>query len=381
MRKFLVAVLMLSLAVPAFADVNGAKVLPAGILRTTVVPAYVFAVDNFKSDFGFDTSSADDVAFFNTGIALEYGVNDWITAAVQWAPGWTIWSDVDLAFDEDAELHRFFDMFAGAKVQIIGENAPVRRGDMRFAFAPGLKFPLGYPDWDGQYDSDDFEDNINNPFVQGALAGGDITANEAVGASLAGSGELNTESTVEDPFVASSPDTNQLGLGLRLYYDYIFTENWWVNFFGEGAFYLLNGRAPSVAAHAIAELEGVEDEFDRGWDIELEIEPHFETMLGPGLQLGASLPVKLDYAPEIKLDGDKLSKWESDALNGEAPFEDDESTTGPFSTLSVGPTLRLFARGWTLPTEFVLKYNAPIAGRNASTTHSFSLQIRNYLSF
>jgi len=368
MRRIVLALVLITFAVPAFADISGAKVLPQGILRTTIVPVYAFRNDTFDSDFGFSTDSAADLKFFNTGIALEYGINDWITGAAQWAPGWTIWSDIDLDLDEDAELHRFFDLFAGAKIQVMGPNAPVRHTGMRFAVGAGFKIPLGYPDWDGQYDSDTFE-----ALITGAAGDPAVTAGQPV-PSLAGS-------DLDDPFILSSPDTNQLGVGLRLYYDYIFNQNWWINFYAEGGVSLLDGRAPGLIPHAIAELDGVEDKFDRRWDVEFEIEPHFETMLGETLELGLSLPVKLDYLPEIRLDGDKLSEWESDTLGGAKPFEDAKTTTGPFSTLSVGPTVRLFARGWTVPTEFIAKYTAPVAGRNSSVQHVFSLQIRNYLSF
>ncbi|TVQ38551.1 MAG: hypothetical protein EA384_08950 [Spirochaetaceae bacterium] len=346
MRRLIVFVVLLALlATPLYADGDGAKVLPAGVLRTTLAPMYAFYGDTFKRDFGFGREMNDQVRFFNLGIALEYGVTDWITAAVQWAPGWTIWSYVDTAFqfDEDPKLHRFFDMFAGAKVQIIGENAPVLRSDMRLAFAPGIKFPLGYPDWDGQY----------------------------------GAGLWDVS---EDPFILYSPDTNQLGLGVRLYYDYIFNASWWVNLFGEGVLYVMDGYAPNLLAHNDAGKDGVEDEFDRRWDVELEIEPHFETPLRPDLRFGASLPVKIAYAPEITLEGDKLSKWEGDVAGRAFDYPGIKGpVTGPFATLSVGPTVRLIAapQGRS-PLEFVLKYTAPVAGLNAPTSHTISLQVRNY---
>ncbi len=371
MRRIVLALVLITFAVPAFAD--DAKVLPAGILRTTVVPAFIVSNNQFGTDFEMDRSSATETKFFNLGIALEYGVTDWITAAVQWAPGWTAWSSVDPdvgnpLFDDadvDAVLHRFFDMFAGAKVQIIGENAPVRRSDMRFAFAPGLKFPLGYPDWDGQYD--------------GAVSSQDVE--------------------LDDPYVFATPqrgpDTNAFGVGARVYYDYIFNENWFINFFSEAGVYLRDARAPNLPYHLIAELlndldeDYDTDEFGYGWDIQFEIEPHFETMLGEGLLFGASLPINIDYLPEITLGGDKLSdiaadmvaKYEGPAPDAAAAIDNAWGDEGPSSLLTVGPTMKLFARTWPVPTEFVATYSIPVAGRRVGASHVFSLQIRNYLSF
>ena len=354
MRRVLVAVLLIMLASPAFADINGAKVLPGGVLRTTIAPTFVTASSAFEEDFEFDRDSdADDVKFFNLGIALEYGVNDWITAAVQWAPGWTIWSDLEAeapgADGEDAKLHPFFDMFAGAKLQIVGENAPVQRSDMRFAFAPGVKIPLGYPDWDGQYD--DF----------GALGFEDL----------------------EDPYIIATPqrgpDTNAFGVGARVFYDYIVNENWFINLFAEGGIYPMTARAPDLGSHAIADAlpDYDTDEFGYGWDIEFEVEPRFETMVGPGMEFAAGLPITIDYLPEPTLDGDKLSDIADDNPITAAAWEDE----GPRSLLSVGPNVKFFAQTWTVPTEFVAQYNIPVAGRRTSASHSFVLQIRNYLSF
>jgi len=345
MRRLIVLVALLAfLAAPVYAEGDGAKVLPAGVLRTTFAPTYAFYGDTFKRDFGVGREIGDQVRFFNLGLALEYGVTDWITAAVEWNPGWTIWSYVDTAFqfDQEPRLHRFFDMFAGAKLQVIGENAPVPRSDMRLAFAPGIKFPLGYPDWDGQH-GDGFRE------------------------------------VSEDPFILYSPDTNQLGLGMRLYYDYIFSASWWINLFGEGVLYVMDGYAPDMTAYFKVEADGVEDEFDRRWDVELEIEPHFETPMGTGLRFGASLPVKIAYAPEITLEGVKLSEWEGDVAGRAFDYPDIGPITGPFATLSVGPTVRLIARPeGKSPLEFVLKYTAPVAGLNAPTSHTISLQVRNY---
>jgi hypothetical protein len=131
MKKILVGVLLLALATAVFAD--DALVLPKGVLRVYLTGAYAFFnqafdVDGLKADpAGYDALSA-----INLGGAIEFGVLDWISAAVQWAPGWTVWSATDnganvMGLDyANLTANGPYNVFAGAKVQIIGPDAPVR---------------------------------------------------------------------------------------------------------------------------------------------------------------------------------------------------------------------------------------------------------------
>src|SRR5271157_1453354 len=98
MRKALVFLLLAAFAIPIFAD--DALVLPAGVLRLYVVPTYAMADKMYDSsgkaqDIAFGPSTAK-FSLFNLGLAAEYGVTDWLTAALQWTPGWYAWSDVAL---------------------------------------------------------------------------------------------------------------------------------------------------------------------------------------------------------------------------------------------------------------------------------------------
>ena len=56
--------------------------------------------------------------------AIEFGVTDWMSAAVQWAPGWNVWSEFDnpgIWLDDNAGTNGPFDVFAGAKIQVLDE--------------------------------------------------------------------------------------------------------------------------------------------------------------------------------------------------------------------------------------------------------------------
>src|SRR6056297_4356174 len=104
MRKLLLVLIMLALVLPAFAD--DAKVLPKGVLRSYIVPVYSFATEAYDQDgdagdISFNGLPVDKVSLFNVGGAIEYGVNDWISAAVQWTPGYTFTTK----FDGDNQMY------------------------------------------------------------------------------------------------------------------------------------------------------------------------------------------------------------------------------------------------------------------------------------
>ncbi|TVR68216.1 MAG: hypothetical protein EA427_10995, partial [Spirochaetaceae bacterium] len=149
MKKAIVLVLLAAFVVPAFAD--DALTLPQSVFRTRVVPAYLFSSSAFEDDFETGPSSANDVSAFLLGFALEYGVNDWITAGLQWAPGVALSSDIETPFPGDATINPLFDLFVGAKVQILGPNAPVQNDSIRLAVSPGVKIPFtSGADWEDE---------------------------------------------------------------------------------------------------------------------------------------------------------------------------------------------------------------------------------------
>jgi hypothetical protein len=193
MKRVLFFVLVLTLAAGAvFGD--DAKTMPKMVGRLWLAPTFVFAPGEYDTDGNYKGYGSGDgaVKMLNLGFALEYGVIDWITAAIQWAPGVTVWSDMDgkvpismtAMSDSSVNLNGVADLFVGAKVQIAGEKAPLKTDRLRLAIGPGVKIPLP-----GQ----DFEDQLAN-------------ANK------------------KDTVTALNLDKHVFGFGARVYFDYILTS-------------------------------------------------------------------------------------------------------------------------------------------------------------
>ncbi|POR01001.1 hypothetical protein AU468_09040 [Alkalispirochaeta sphaeroplastigenens] len=336
----LLAVALLLGSVGVHLSADHARTLPARVLRTHVIPIYSFAREDFKDDFRFDIESASaDVDIFSIGFALEYGITDWITAAAQWTPTAVLWSkvDADLPWPGDPRVGTWFDLFLGAKVQVVGERAPVRSDRIRFALAPGVKIPTsGEIDWDDELAS----------------------------------------ATKGDDFILTAPDRNILGFGGRFFLDYIVSPSFFINFYGEAIYYPGTGNAPSLPVHARAAGWGLDtDDFSYGYDITLEVEPHYIHTASPGLQITGSLPVTYEFAPEVRHDGTRLSKVENS--DGTKPFA--ALDPGRSSRLSVEPTVEFFFRGLTVPTALEVSYRRSIAGENANVLNAVVIKIKNYL--
>lgn len=384
MKKALVLVLLAAFVVPAFAD--DALTLPTGVWRTRIIPTYLFADSTFGDDFEFDRTSIDDVSIFALGLAVEYGINDWITAAVQWAPAMALWSDVDVDGDADVSVNTWFDVFAGAKFQVLGENAPVRNDRVRLAFAPGVKIPLPSADW---------EDEAEN----------------------AGDG---------DDFIGANVDRNVLGVGGRFYFDYVFSNSFFVNLYSEFIGYPIDGNAASLTQYgAVATHNGIvtnenlvnladagfltsdmdrikDDAFGFGYDLTLEFEATYIHQASPGLRITPSLPVTFTYSPEPTLDGTKLSDVEGYYLdeNGNpvgtyalipggggavGPTELDKRSlfpnAGDSMSLVVTPKVEFFFTGLPVPTALQVEYRYPLMGKNTNATNAVVIQVKNYLKF
>ena len=331
---FGLALLLLSSAL--FAD--DAKVMPQRVGRFYLAPSYIFAAKGF--DESGKRESISDVYMFNLGMALEFGVTSWITAAVQWTPGVNLSSKVAeplsaLGLTDDGKIAGVGDLFVGAKLQIIGKEAPVKNDNLRLAFAPGVKVPLPGPEFDKE--------------LANAQAG--------------------------DDFTASILDKHTLGIGLRSYFDIIINENFFINLYNEFIYYpmkkdLMEAGLSNPVMFMMIGDPTLEGKVAYGFDCTFELEPVFNYNIGPKTVFGAGLPVNFKLTPEEKY---SFSGSVPGVAAAESLFSDKSSYT-----LSLRPNVSLFFMGWALPMEFKLIYMAPLIGQDAQALNTINFQIRAY---
>ena len=319
MKKILVLMLLLAAASIVFAD--DALVLPKGVMRIYITSAYGFANAEFDGDGEKqDFTGYDGYKVVNLGGAVEYGVTDWMSAALQWAPGWNVWSkfeDPAAPLNDEARINGPFDIFAGAKIQVLGERGLITNDTMRLAFAPGVVIPIPYPDWEKQAEN------------------------------MADS----------DPWIVSSVDRHAWGFGARAYFDYVLNEMFYINLFSEFIHYLKTDYDDTDLWGPF----GTDAEIEYGYSLTLEVEPHLEKMIADGLRLGIAVPATLDISPETKEDG---------------TGQDDESYL-----FSLGPNVSLFLMNFVIPTELKLGFTFPLLGKNEDALNTIVFQIKTYLRF
>ncbi len=325
----------------AFAD--DAKVMPARVGRVYVAPLYAFSNGTYDSEWKYEKNkdNAGDLKLFNLGFAVEYGVIDWITAAVQWAPGWTIWSDIDQgASDAEVNINGVYDLFVGAKIQLVGEKAPVKTSMFRVAFAPGVKIPLPGHDFEEEFD------NMNSG----------------------------------DPFSGKNADKHVFGFGARGYFDYIINDNFYVNLYGEFIYYPIKADLEDTGVEGygrslVLKAMGLPDvEVDYGYDLTLEVEPHFDMPITEGLNFSAGLPIKFVMSPGVKYSKEYPALM---SLSGPVPIVDQGFTFA----MHLVPNVSFFFTRTLLPLEFKLSYNFPVLGQNTNAVHNVNLQMKVYFAF
>jgi hypothetical protein len=343
-----------------------AKVMPKQVGRFYVAPTLAFASGAFDEDGKYEAygSGEGSLQAFNLGFVLEYGINDWVSGAIQWAPGVTVWSDVDTSIGnpnigntDDINANGMADLFLGAKVQLAGEKAPIKSSLFRFCIAPGVKIPMPGPNYREQ---------------AGNIANG-------------------------DPVTAANQDKHVLGVGFRSYFDYLVNERFTVNLYCEFLGYPLKGGMKSAGMQEYIVASGIDSfraqssafaqylsygEVDYGYDLTFEIEPAYSFPLAQGITFTAGLPVNYKTSPGKKYDiqiDDMLKSDPNPVISGTAnalaAASDDEGTTGIFS---IKPQVTVFFTNFKLPTEFRLTYTAPLAGLRQRATHSVTLQTRFY---
>jgi hypothetical protein len=305
---------------------SDAQVLPAHVGRVYVTNTYAFANGAYDQDGKYESFGSGEGAFkaYNLGFALEYGVNDWISAAIQWAPGWNVWSDYDAS--ADANINGVYDIFVGAKIQILGEKAPLQGSRFRFAIAPGVKIPMP---------ATDMEEQLEN------MSKGDSVT-------------------------VTNLDKHLFALGGRLYFDYIINKMFFANLYSELVFYPIEGKYENDNFYNYFEVymlklmsQPYPEKISYGYKLTLEAEPHFETLIDKGLKMSAGLPITYITTPDIKVDGDKV---------------DDTAT----ASLTLGPNASVMFLNTLLPVELQLGYTFPIYGKNTPATQSLTLQAKVY---
>lgn len=344
MKKAIVLVLLAAFFVPAFAD--DAITLPQGVMRTRVIPSMtivnkVFDDDGDREDNVIGLGEIDSLQIYNLSFALEYGITDWLTAGLQWTPGWRLASNFDFEANQLWQLlgmqkenekissTGINDLFVGAKIQVVGDRGLVPDPTIRFAVTPGIKIPLS------QYDAKSESEN----FLDGKA------------------------------FQPSRIDRGAWGLGGRLAFDYVINPQFYINLFNETVLYLpvdqqqFNPAAAAGSAAPGVSFGDIEEELEIKYGAELtfEVEPAYSMDIGNGVQMGLGLPITYKRTGETEIDGKGA---------------DDDAWT-----LSVGPNVSFFFTQWTLPMEFEVGFSTPLAGKNSPVANTLTLQIKNFFRF
>lgn len=334
MKKLLIVLLLAAIVAPVFAD--DAATLPAGVMRTRIIPSLSIVNEWFDSSGSRQSSdgigpdgalgSVSSAQIYNLSGAIEYGITDWLTAGVQWTPGWTFNTDIDYApasppfTNENLVSTGINDLFVGFKAQVLGPNGLAPNQQVRIAITPGVKIPLS------QYDRAEEVSEL------GVLNGGMPTTNE---------------------FRAGRTDRGAWGLGGRFALDYFLTPDFFINLYNQTSYFL-----PVTQDYNIGNPN---EKVEYGIESIFEIEANYSMPLGNGVNLGLGLPVTYAITAE-------------DTVGGNAA--DNAS-----KLLTVGPSVSFFFTSWALPMEFELGYTLPIMGENSPAANTISLQIKNFLRF
>jgi len=324
--------LVLLFTISSFAVADDALVLPAKVIRVYATGAYATVTQKYDaSGTAQAMTSNNNITAGNVGAAVEFGVTDWITAAAQWGPGYNFYSKIDNA--AHANLADAADLFVGAKLQIVGPKAPIQNDMIRFAIAPGVKFPLGTVDWKTQY--------------------------------------ANYTSTKD--FLASAADKHALAVGGRAYLDYVINKMFFLNLYSQFLYYPIAVNVIDTGLSGYGTVSGYQvpyptynPTYNYGYALTLEFEPHFDYAIGEGLNFSAGLPVTYSLTPVTTVSGDSL-----------------HPLIAPVATnlLSIGPNVSIMTLKTLLPLQLKVGYTLPLMGMNSNATNSLVLQFKVYAKF
>jgi len=322
------AAILLGVATACFAD--DGSVLPGGVFRARVVPAYEWVPGSYNSSGTYSAYANGTTTVPNFGAALEYGVNDWITVGLQWAPGVTFDSNVPTGTSASENVNGLSSLFAGLMVQIVGPKAPVVSNDIRFALAPGVKIPFG--------SGADFSTQFQNY-------------------------ETGAATTVQNP------DKQTLGIGGRAWLDYVPSKSFYLDLYSQfidypGTVALKDSSLTGYGTYATYAAYGksYDPQVNYGYTLRLELDPHYIVDITDGIEFTANCAFRYDTSPDTTWGGV------------------DQANTG-YYLFSALPTLDFFFMKTVIPFELELDYDQPIAGVNTTAGYSLDLQVKVYYKF
>ena len=337
--KKVIALLLVGAVMGGILFADDASTLPARVGRLSLAGVYGFTTGAFDSDWKRQDPGSD-IHMIHLGLALEYGITDWITGALQWAPGGNVWSKFE--GNENQKINGLYDIFLGAMFQIVGKKAPVKNEMLRFSLAPGVKIPLPGPD---------FEKNYNKMV------------------------ENMTPPGANNKYNAASLDNHVFGFGFRGYFDIVFNENFFLNFYTNFVYYPVKGKlekqglAGYGAAQALKGAGQGTQIVNYGYDLDFEIEPRYILPLDK-MVLNFCLPFTYVISPGVE--------YETNAIT-QAILPVAGITDGVYSHIfSMRPGISMMLTKTPLPLEFKLEYSLPLIGKNTTASNAVILAVKAY---
>ncbi len=332
-KALLVLVFCLSQS-SAWAD--DALVLPTGVWRIYAVPVWSSVNASYDAEGNRHAipEGSGRLDAFNLGWAVEFGVNSWLTAGVQWTPGANLSSSFDYPATDPARrdlanLDDSFDALAGVKIGIVGSTgrAPKRTtglvlsDTLRVALGLAVKFPLTSIDWDREA----------GRYLEGRT------------------------------YLAQAVDRHLVAPVVGLHLDWVLsrspTKELFVDLYGQYVPYPSEARYAdtSLARHLDPALSEVR--IDYRHDLYLEAEPRYDVWVAPRvLRVGLYVPVRYRQFPATALDGV------------------DQGNSGYRATVT--PTLDFLSPVPGFPVELKIGWQKTIAGRNAAATDALIIVLR-----
>lgn len=318
MKKVVALLFALAIALPAFG--YDARVLSPGTLRITVAPAYAFADKQYylgayeDLDILHTGASRQTLSYVNVGIALEFGLLNWMTADAQWIPGWTLYSGMDFTPDlfapSKVNINGVDDLLVGLKLQLVGEKGILPSGSLRLLLEPSAIFGMPDVDWDAQQ------------------------AQRAAG----------------QDFTIMSLAKHASGYGVKVLFDFYLVDFLFFTLWIDYRSYLPRENAQLSPGMTRSKIE---------WrpDIAFGIEPHIEFNVGDGIRLAFGAPLGLTSYGALYLDG--------------------VIVTGTLSTLVlVTPHVGVAFTGIALPLEVDLKVPITLYAADLPVFNSAVLEIK-----